>query len=441
MKIKGYMACTALLALVGAAGAYGDPQGEPLFTFCEEEDNDRCEAAQVIDSQIAVSETDFSLADDCFFITGKLQKDCVWDCEPKAALIAFDKPVQCFDEDGDAIQNRFAEPVITKSLTGQLSGLAPLADRTIRLGLAATSDANDGTINGLASNGPHNEFGEVTIKVFFNDGGTTRGTAAPDETYVFDFQNGSDALRVAFQIPSGVSSVDVLACEDTGQVEVAWDSDFYEVTNLFENTAYCVTVVGGLDEFCEPTDLVLGLFDKNCQLIQTSADAPSHFDGAFPELCVLSDDQGTIRFGVSGDRDRNFNGIRDGLENKLDLLKLLLFFEFDLTVEYTGGASLKDDSADLVNRLPRDVWRDDAVREFFGDETALTCGNPVESLLDHGVAGEYCIKIRLGEHVDGNDGRSEPEPTIREIVDFDGSGAIDSSDLATLLNYWGQTVN
>jgi len=439
MKIKGYLACTALLALVGAAGAYGDPQGEPLFTFCEEEDNDRCEAAQEIDAEIAVSETGFSEADDCFFITGKLQEDCVWDCEPKVALFAYDKPVQCFDDDGDAVQNRFAEPVIASSLTGQLSGLSPLSDRTIRLGVAATSDANDGTINGLASNGPHGVLGEVTIKVFFNGTTTTRGSE-PDETYVFDFQNGSDALRVAFQAPSGVSSVDVLACEDTGQVEVCWDTDFYKVDNLFVNTAYCVTVVGGLDEYCEKTDLILGLFDKNCQLIQTSEDNGPRFDGGLAELCVLSDDQGTIRFGVSGTKDRNFNGIRDDRENGLDLLKLLLFFEFDLTVEYTGGASLKDDSDGLVNRLPREVWLDDAVRDFFNNERALTCGNPIESFLEHGSCGEYCIKIRLAEHVD-QPSPPASQPTLRELADFDGSGGINSGDLALLLSYWGPVAN
>lgn len=631
------MAIAGTLATLGAASAAGDPQGEPLFTFCEEEDNDRCERAQEIDAQTAVAETDFFKARDGFFLTGKLQKDEVWDCEPKSALIAYGKPTQCFDEAGRAIPNRFAEPILATSLSGQLSDLAPLADGTVRLGLAATSDANDGTINGLASNDAHQEFGEVTLKVFFNDAGGPRGEElAPDETYVFDFQNGSDALRVAFQVPSSVSTVDVIACEDTGTVEVAWDTDFYNITNLKPNRPYCLTVVGGLTDMSpfpaalaavgegfadndnnfgenkwfaqfrhvksdaaekeiklgidpgqvgtfeqrdfdwgpsgtvhkfdlcydaqsgvarwtiggtsvafdvpEPFDAlwitakgrnddggallkisdvtltgksildfpeeirafrradgsgvplryvgivgeqplrdfswslrgsvsavwtiepperdftaleikatdssfpefefpdfktpaILGLFDKSCQLLQVSQPSVSGAE----ELCVLSDDMGRIRFGVSGYRDRDFDGFLDGTKALRDFLSLYLFFNHDIDVEFVPGSSTKDNGSGAV-RLPRSVWADEDLRdEIFC--AALTCGNPLETLLQHCVSGEYCIKVRLADHVDSDDVPPPPEqPPLEEIADFDGSGGIDSADLATLLNYWGATV-
>jgi len=630
-----HMALAGMLAALGSAAAMADPQGAPLFTFCEEEDNDRCERAQEIDAEVANTETSFFKAEDCFFITGKLQKDCVWDCEPKTALVAYAKPVQCFDDDGVAVQNRFAEPVLAKSLTGNLSDLVPLSDRTIRLGLAATSDANDGTINGLASNGAHNVFGEVTLKVFFNGTTTTRGDnqLEPDETYVFDFQNGSDALRVAFQVPSNVSTVDVIACEDTGTVQVAWDTDFYNVTNLKPNRPYCLTVVGGLTDMSpfplavaafgegfadndsnfgeakwfaqfrhvrsdaaeneiklgvnpgqvgtfeetdfdwgpsgtvhkfdlcynaesgiarwtiggtsvefdvpEPFDAlwitakgrnddggallivsdvtltgktildfpeeirafrrengsgeplryvgmvgeaplsdfswslrgcvsavwtiepperdftaleikatdslfpditfpdfktpaILGLFDKDCQLLQVSQPSISGPE----ELCVFSDDLGRIRFGVSGHTDRDFDGFLDGTKALRDFLSLYLFFNHDIDVEFAPGSSTKDDDSQAV-RLPRSVWADNDLRdEIFC--AALTCGNPLETLLQHCVSGEYCIKVRLADHRDSDDVRpGVSEPTLRELADFDGSGGIGSGDLALLLSYWG----
>ncbi len=425
----GKYGCTAasLAAMAFAGVALAAPEADPVFTFVEDEANDSFGARQEIDVDRARSVTDNEDADDCTFITGKLQKDCAWDCEPKCALVAYDKPVQCYDSNGEPVLGLFAEPIVARSLDGALLGVAPNDDGTIRLGVAATSDAFDFTVNGLAFNGPHGAKGEVTVKLFVNENGTTRGPVA-DEEYVFQFQNGSDALRVAFGMedlargaPTEGLTVDILCCEDTGTVEIAWDTDYYEVTGLEDGEPYCVTVVGGLDMNCDKTLTKLGEFDKNGLLVRVSEGSP------FAEICTFADDQGNLRFAISGPEDCNFNGFKDSEEENIEFLELQLFFEYGLTEEYVGGSSTKDRRSQAV-RLPREVW----------DDLGLECGSPVETDFQHGQDGGYCIKVRRADHVDEP---NTPPTTIGEMsvarADLDGSGEVDSADLAILLANWG----
>lgn len=428
----GKYGCTAasLAAMAFAGVALAAPQADPVYTFCEDEGNDKFERRQTIDIDQAKAITENEDADDCTFITGKLQKDCAWDCEPKCALVAYDKPVQCYDSNGDPVLGLFAEPIVARSLDGNLFGVTPNDDGTIRLGVAATSDAFDFTVNGLAFNGPHGAKGEVTVKLFVVENGTTRvEEEEADEEYVFNFQNGSDALRVAFQIedlyrgsndPNGLS-VDILCCEDTGTVEIAWDVDYYEVTGLEAGEPYCITVVGGLDMNCEKTLTKLGEFNKNGLLVRVSEGMP------YAEICTFADDQGRLRFAISGPEDCNFNGFKDSVEEDIEFLELQLFFEYGIEAEYKGGSSTKDERSRAV-RLPREVWED----------LGLECGSPVETDFQHGQDGGYCIKIRRADHVDEP---NTPPTTIGEMsatrADLDGSGRVDSADLALLLSQWG----
>src|SRR4029077_4918879 len=79
-----------------------------------------------------------------------------------------------------------------------------------------------------------------------------------------DEAEGSDALRVAFIIPGNVSSVDIVCCNNTGVVPVCYDVDFYKVTTLLPSRAYCLEVIGGIDdssslecECADPTDTMI----------------------------------------------------------------------------------------------------------------------------------------------------------------------------------------
>jgi len=435
---------TVSLIATGAlcAGAIGAPQAKPLETFCEEEDNDRFERSQTIDAT-TLSGDGFDPF--CFFITGKLQKDCVFDCEPKCGLIAYDKPVLCRDEFGDPITGLFAEPILQKSLTGNLTGVPINDDGSIRLGVGASADVSDMTLNGLASNGLHDQGGEVLIKVFLNEG-TTRGET-PDFEYLFrfaDLENGSNAGRVAFKVPSSstATTFDAVCCEDVGRVEVCWDTDYYEIDLGIEeaNQAWCITPIGGLDEDCNKTEIQLGEFNKNGLLLNVSNQLP------YGEVCTLADDQGVLRFAVSGPEDKNnFDGIDDDERTLKRDIEQALFFLFDedgespgpgFEAEFIGGASTKDGEENEVVRLSREIF------DFLADDQGLDvgCGKPFEALIGHGTCGGYCIKIRKGEHVDSepptttNDGE---ERSMAERSDLDGDGRVGSSDLALMLSFWG----
>ncbi len=432
---------TSLLA-TGAvcAGAAAAPQAEPLESFCELEDNDRFERRQVID---ATSLSSDGFESSCFFVTGKLQKDCVFDCEPKCGLIAYAKPVQCFDESGDPVFGQFAEPIVAKSTSGNLTDVPINEDGTIRLGVGATTDVADMTLNGLASNGLHEQGGEVLVKVFLNEG-TTRGIG-PDFEYLFrfaDLANGSNAGRVAFKVPPGSSATtfDVLCCEDVGRVEVCWDTDYYEIDLGLEEAgeAWCISTIGGLTEECTKTEIQLGEFNKNGLLLNLSDQLP------FGEICTLADDQGVLRFAVSGPEDKDFDGIDDDEESLKQDIQNALFFLFDedgepggpgFLAEFVGGASTKDGSENEVVRLSREIF------DFLANDEGLDvgCGSPFEALLAHGTCGGYTIKIRKGEHVDsdpdpGNDGE---ERSMAERADLNGDGWVDSADLAMMLSNWG----
>ncbi|TVQ31623.1 MAG: hypothetical protein EA376_09140 [Phycisphaeraceae bacterium] len=422
-----------------AAFAGEAPPTPPSHTFLEIEDNDFCgEMAQFINAHDAVSATGLPETRNCFYIAGKLQRDKLWDIEPKVTLRAFGKPVPNHNAKGQALASQLYEPVIALGPGGALLELAPNDDRTIRIGLAALTDAFDGAINGLNQNSPHHEVGQVVVEVFYrfkdaiDRGASDGGEPEPDLTYSFRFTSGADAFRFAFVAPPDVETVDVFARTDRGMVDVCYDVDHYHITGLDVVKPYCLTVVGGLTDACEKTPVVLGWFDKNCQRIGTpwvGIDEGGGVSG-YSNLCVYSDGEGAIRFAVSGAGDKTFNGLRDDIEsNYFELLNTLNVFTGSNYV-YTTGASLHDDSYPYVNRYPRSVW----------DDLGLTAGEAPETFYQHGVCGEYIIKVRLGEHVEPrpvDPGDSEPK---LPSADINGDGVVNSQDLAILLSFWGMTV-
>ncbi len=499
--------------LAGAAASLAVPQAIPTYTFCEEEGNDLCVDAQEIDASIAVAMTgNVEEVRDCFYITGKLQEDCVWDRQPKCIMKAFDKPQPARNSSGQIVNGQFCEPLKATSVNGRILNLAPNSDGTIRLGVGAFIDGFDGTFNGLGQNEPHGETGEVTVKVFCegDDDGPARGGGSddPDFEYVFRFVNGADALRVAFECESGVSSVDIHCCDDTGQVPICYDVDFYNVSNLIPGRAYCVTVVGGqsqeFDARIDPvvdllirlgilpphvelpsilvdkikTDTKLGWFDKNCNLI--GGEDGKNDDGGNPSpysnLCVFADGDGNLRFGVSGGAGRfailimflsgwitdgpdsidlsilgdcNFNGLTDLIEEFYFFYHVLASILADFDAEYTPGASLKDESADLVIRYPRHIWEDEdrLICNLLGlgdveecPPIPLPAGFPPEFFFQHGVCGGYCIKVQLAEHVDPGERPDFPPASNQSMSsrsDMTGDGIVNASDLAVLLSHWG----
>ncbi len=466
--VRALLPSLSAAAIAGAGAAFAIPQAIPTYTFCEEEDNDLCTEHQVLDASLAVMQTGgVEEVRDCFYLTGKLQKDCVWDREPKCQIRAYGKPEPARDSSGRVVNGEFCEPLVATSVNGAILGLAPNSDGTIRLAVGALLDGFDGTFNGLAQNDLHGETGTIIIEIFETFGARGTGSDDPDDSYVWTgLMNGSDALRVAFSAEPlrGGGTYNIFCRTDRGQTEICWDVDFYEARNLLPGRAYCVTMVGGLDEFCQKTPIKLGWFDKNCNLLDTAIEGPHDL----PTLCVFADGDGNLRFGVSGAQRRfaiplpreegptkqvpgdcNFNGLYDPYEEDyfffLTLLEVLEVGSF----EHHPGASLKDGSADLVNRFPRSVWDDELelVCGLFPDfplrpgPCPLLAGQAPEKFFAHGICGGYCLKIELAEHVSpGERPTMNPDPFVMSRrSDMNGDGVVNSSDLAVLLSHWGQS--
>jgi len=431
------------MGLTGAAAmAAVDP--DPLFIHVEAETQETNRNDTFTDREVISVSEDFR---DCFFITGKLQKDCIWDRVPKCFLVAYGKPQEAFLKiDG------FPVPVVVEQIIAQEEGgvlQAPVVEGTdgsagsIRLGVAALFDSEDGTINGLTAKGLHGETGEVTVCVSFGEGEEDRGTVA-DYEYTFEFQEGREALRLAYIAPEGVSPGDfaeVICKNDLGQKEVCYDVDFYELQGLRDSGqyTYCLSVIGGLDYDCEPTDTNLGAFDNNGLLIGQGGLSPKINDDGpnlapYSELCVLADSSGRIRFAVTGSGDDNFNGLTD--DDELDYFEFLQNNGFDEDDDptyiedsffpgqnYVPGASLKNSAeAGDVIRLNREDF----------DESGFACPP------DHGVCGGYCIKVRFVEHEENaGDNETPSNGLTANSVDFNQDGWVNGTDLATLLTFWG----
>ncbi len=417
-----------------ASAASGVDLPEPVFTYCELE---RSEAQmsgfpgrgieapsndQFSEIESIVAPTEFA---DCFYITGKLHKDCVWDRQPKCCLVEYSKPLQAFDSEGRSLGLVEEVLQVADVFSGEaVMNLSSLIDRTIRIGVTSVFDCFDGTLNGLFSNGLHGDLGEVRLIV---DGGGVI------ETYDFRFEEGREALRLAYVIPSAPGELVTVTCFDsTGTKEVCYDVDFYWVQGLTPRELYCITQVGGKNYDCEATDTSLGWFDKNGNLQGGDLGFAESSEGnnvsVYPEMCVIADDLGDIRFAITGVTDDNFNGLVDEFEEPFfELLEELEYIEDTNNVTkgegWTPGASAKTNPNDLV-RLSREDF----------DEHPLLANPP-----DHTVCGCYTLKVRLNEHTDegGDDDDDFGGGGLAARADMSGDGLVDAVDLAMLLSFWG----
>ncbi len=416
--------CFAGLGMAVASAALAVDLPDPVYTYCEIE---VAEFRQLPnsndvfgDSEIVSAPSEFA---DCFYITGKLQKDCIWDRQPKCCLISYSKPLTAFDETGRNIGLVEEVLSIEDLFSGSNSFAVPvLDDGTIRIGVTSVFDCFDGTLNGLFSNGLHGTTGEVEVSVSFS----IRGA----DPYTFRFEEGREALRLAYVADEG-SDVALITCvDDRGTKEICYDVDYYWVTGLTSRELYCITQVGGKTYDCEATDTVLGWFDKNGNQQGGPlgiGDSGTSNVSAYAELCVIADDLGEIRFAISGFGDENFNGLRDDAEET--------YFEFLEDEEYiedtnnvVKGEGWRPGSSTKTN--PDDVVR--LSREDFDEYPGFACPP------DHGVCGCYTLKVRLNEHTDeGDDDDDFGGGGLAARADMSGDGLVDAVDLAMLLSFWG----
>lgn len=430
-------------ALMLGATATAVPQARPLHTFCEVEDNDTWDRAQVLDANVAAAVSGVQQPVDCFFVTGKLQMDYIWDIEPKCALRAYAKPQPARTSTGQAIPGQTYEPILASSNVGVIDSLTPNDDNTVRLAVASLMDAFDGTVNGLSQNGPHNERGEVTVELFINRSASQLDGVTPDQSYVFRFKSGTDALRLAFIAP-GAQYVTVRCRQNTGTVGVCYDTDFYRIVGLVPGNPYCITVVGGVTDRCTKTDTVLGWYDKQGYRIGgDDGFNDDHAGTVYPEICVYADVDGSIWFAISGKGDEDFDGLLDATEDQYFDFLALVAVRHGFVAAYRQGASVTDASAADVIRYPRafvdrfgetvTFWEDPRYAALFAP------GAPPEAHVAHGVCGSYCIKVQPAEHTSG--GQPPVGQTGAARADINNDGVINASDLALLLSYWGVRSN
>ncbi len=425
------------IALCGASAVIAVDLPDPVYTYCELEQtgirtfdnqNDAFDYLEIVDAPSEFSE--------CFYITGKLQKDYVWDRQPKCCLVIYSKPLTAFDASGRnlglveevlAVSNPFDEGEYAQLVTPVLD------DGTVRVGVTSVFDCFDGTLNGLFSNDIHGDTGKVLLDLdFFIDEPIIPDLREGyDEEYEFEFKEGREALRASYIAPAGMNFA-IVRCHDSfGDREICWDIDFYWVRGLTPRELYCITQVGGKDYDCEATDTVLGWFDKNGNLQGGALGIAKTSEGnnvpEYPELCVIADDMGDIRFAISGCSDINFNGLDDIVEGP--------FLEF---LEEEGYIENLVDAVIGEGWIPGTDVRDPAgpcirlTREDF-DEFPNFAFPPA-----HGVCGCYTLKVRLNEHTDeGDDDDDFTGGGLAARADMSGDGLVDAVDLAMLLSFWG----
>ena len=425
-RTRALSTCFAGVALAGASAALAVDLPEPTYTYCEQEIGDFRTGANNNDAfmytEIISAPPEFA---DCFYITGKLQKDCVWDRQPKCCLVEFSKPLTAFDETGRNIG--LVEEVLQIEDVFNGTGVMNvniLSDGTLRLGATSVFDCFDGTLNGLFSNGLHGDTGQIVVDVVFNNG--------PIESYTFRFEEGREAIRLAYVAPAGAVSAEVICYDNRGTKPVCYDVDFYWVQGLTERELYCITQLGGKDYDCEATNTVMGWYDKNGNQQGGPFGIASSSAGnnipEYAELCVIADDMGSIRFAISGYGDENFNGLLDSEE--------VPYFEFledegylvdDNNVvkgeNWIPGASTKTNPQDVI-RLSR---------EDFDEYPQYQCPP------GHGVCGCYTLKVRLNLHEDeeSDDDDDFGGGGLAQRADMSGDGFVDAIDLAMLLSFWG----
>ncbi len=321
---------------------------------------------------------------DCLYITGKLEKRELPNCEPDTYIFLFDKDdnVVAQDNDSSPLGNGKASAVFD---------LAPIPNgddsgATVRIGLTGRPDGIDGRFNGLFFNAPHQQIGEATVFVRYFDG---MGVMIGQDEYVADFQTGLDAFRINYEVPMGTESVDVIVDNTTDMITYKGDVDFYELDCFPAACDVRIKVVGGMDHDCDTIPLVMGWYDKNGNLITCFEETTE--DG-FVFMDVISDANGRVRLAISGAGDCDFDGLLDD-----------------------GGMG-----------------------------GARTIETPCVDLPPyHGVSGVYVFCWEITKHEPGDGGGGDDNGDLFIMLqngDLNMDGGVDVVDLAIMINNWGWTA-
>ena len=360
---------------VSPANALCDVKFEP------EEFNDLC-VGPFGDQTLAITA-------DCTLINGKLEKREVPGPQPDTWLCVFDKFGNLIASDDNDSETGNGKGSGLWSGDGDGDGWADIltanGDGTysLRLGVTGFPDGFDGDCNGFFQNAPHGQIGEFCIEIVYEDAG---GGEIRTDTYVDEFVSGAEAFRLNFTAPAGSAEVHINIDNTCGMEEICMDVDYMCFSNLEPLGAYCITVVGGLDYDCNPTDTQLCWIDKNCDVIGTddeSGPAPG-----YSQLCVIADVNGNICIAVSGGGDDDCDGYIGDIEN---------------------GAS---------------------------------------GLVPHGVCGTYVLQLERNPDANQPSEPDSPHPdddvcpesAMATFGDVNMDGVVDAADLAKLLSNWGMVT-
>ncbi len=328
----------------------------------------------------------------CFYLSGKLHENEDIGRYPDTYLFMFDKfdNIVCEDDNSSTKGNGKASACYE---------VAPIpngddSNATIRLGITGRPDGVDNMFNGLFFNAPHQQLGEATVCVTYYGGDTDErgGSVIDTDVYLCTFVTGAEAFRVNYVVPEGTTFVDVEIDNTTERFPICNDVDYYELDGLEEACDYAITVIGGMDQNCEPNCAVLGWFDKNGNLVDPSANNGGWDDHPAAQISVISDANGRIRFAVSGYGDRDFDGW--------------------LLSEGEDGWAAPGRNVGTPGYDPPPV---------------------------HGCCTCYTLKVEWNKHVDVEPCESSSGQEFLQLSngDLNLDGGVDVIDLAIMLNSWG----
>ncbi len=295
------------VALIVCAGVC--QAGEPLeFVLEPTADNDTCMLG-------AAGVPDVSGASGGLRIVGELSGRDVVGLWPDAYLIAFDSTGAILAEDNDSspFGNGWAPALVDVDSDGD--GVSELLEPdgfggyVLRLGLTGRPDGFDGDVDGLFIAGPHQQIGDIEVRV------TVGATSGPQIIERRSFTTGSEAFRLGYNtgsfdpIPTDLSFVRIETDNTVGVDRVFDDRDFYHFTNLDPHSEYVVEIEGGVGLDGLPTDVRLGWYDKNCNLILSDSSSGPHPD--YGRLALITDINGEFILLVSAGSDADGDGLAD----------------------------------------------------------------------------------------------------------------------------------
>ena len=330
------------------------------------------------------------------FVNGKLEKRYLPGPAPDTWLCVVDKQNNIIAEDDNGaneLGNDKASGLFSadEDQDGWADILTDNGDgtRSLRLVVTGFPDGFDGNCNGLFQNAPHGQLGRFCVRIQYSDSvlNPLIGPAVlREDTYTDEFVTGAEAFLINFTAPNGASRVRIEIDNTCGQIPFCGDVDYMCFSGLIPLESYCITVVGGLDKNCNPTDTQLCWLNKDCEVI--GGDDDSGPAAGYSELCVIADVNGAICIAVSGGGDANCDG-----------------------------------------------YRDDASTDGF-DPT-----DPFDTSGYHGECGTYTLYVQQNPSAATHQGTTPcnvAEAASRGDVNLDG--VVDTVDLVTLLSNWGATT-